>query len=54
MYSSKVVNLHPVAVVLSVIVGSHYGGIIGMVVSIPLAAFFKILIQELYMGTNKN
>lgn len=51
---SKVVNLHPVAVVLSVIVGSHYAGIIGMVVSIPLAAFIKILANELYMGTNKN
>lgn len=51
---SKVVNLHPIAVVLSVIIGSHYWGILGMVVSIPLAAFLKILIEELYMGSNRN
>lgn len=47
---SKIVDLHPLTVVISVILGSHYLGIIGMVISIPLAAAFKLLITEIYYG----
>ena len=35
---SKIVNLHPIIVVVSVILGSQTLGVVGMVVSIPLAA----------------
>lgn len=45
---SKIVNLHPLIVVVSVILGSQFGGIVGMIISIPLAAFFKLLFQEIY------
>ncbi len=46
---SKIVNLHPLIVVISVILGSQFGGIVGMIISIPMAAFFKLLFQELYL-----
>ena len=45
---SKIVDLHPVVVVLSVILGSQYFGLVGMVVSIPVAAALKIIGQELF------
>ncbi|MEX0798001.1 MAG: AI-2E family transporter [Bacteriovoracaceae bacterium] len=45
---SKIVNLHPLVVVISVILGSHFGGIVGMIVSIPFAAFIKLLFLEIY------
>jgi putative permease len=45
---SKIVNLHPIVVVVSVIVGSQLGGIVGMIVIIPFVAFFKILFREVY------
>lgn len=45
---SKIVNLHPIIVVVSVIIGSQFGGVVGMIVSIPMAAFFKLLFQEMY------
>lgn len=45
---SKIVDLHPVVVVMSVILGSQFLGILGMVVSIPLAAAFKLIIIEIY------
>ncbi|MEA9354886.1 AI-2E family transporter [Bacteriovorax sp. PP10] len=45
---SKIVNLHPVIVAISVIVGSHYAGITGMVVSIPVVAAIKLIITEIY------
>ena len=45
---SKIVNIHPMVVVISVILGSHFFGLIGMVVSIPVVAAIKLILSELY------
>jgi putative permease len=45
---SKIVDLHPIIVVMSVILGSQYLGILGMVVSIPVAAAVKLIVIEIY------
>lgn len=45
---SKIVNLHPMMVAIGVIVGSHYAGITGMVISIPLVAAIKLIFIEVY------
>jgi putative permease len=45
---SKVVNLNPIIVVVSVIVGGQLGGVVGMIVVIPFIAFFKLLFEEIY------
>lgn len=45
---SKIVNLHPMIVAVSVILGSHYMGITGMVISIPVVAALKLIITEVY------
>lgn len=45
---SKIVNLHPMIVAVSVIVGSHYMGITGMVISIPVVAAIKLIVTEIY------
>ncbi len=45
---SRIVDLHPLAVVVSVILGSQVMGVIGMVISIPLAAAIKLIILEIY------
>lgn len=45
---SKIVNLHPIVVVVSIILGSQLGGIIGMIIIIPFVAFFKLLYVEIY------
>jgi putative permease len=45
---SKIVNLHPMIVAISVIAGSHYAGITGMVLSIPVVAAIKLIITEIY------
>jgi len=47
---SKIVDLHPIIVVVSVVLGSQMMGIMGMVVSIPFAAAFKLLFQEFYFS----
>ena len=45
---SKIVNLHPILVVVSVILGSQMMGVVGMIISIPLAAAAKLLLTEIY------
>jgi putative permease len=45
---SKIVDLHPLVVVTSVIIGSQYFGVAGMIISIPLAAAAKLIFQQLH------
>src|SRR5690606_10909843 len=47
---SRIVDLHPLVVVVSVILGSQSLGVIGMVISIPLAAALKLIILEVYQA----
>ncbi|MGE3609621.1 MAG: AI-2E family transporter [Bacteriovoracaceae bacterium] len=51
---SKIVNLHPIVVVVSVIIGSQLAGIVGMIVIIPFIAFFKLLFIEIYKDLSVN
>lgn len=43
---AKLVNLHPVVLVVAVMLGQEYYGLIGMLVSIPVATAAKIVLQE--------
>ncbi len=45
---SKIVNLHPIVVVVSVILGGQAMGVIGMLISIPAAAALKLIFTEIY------
>lgn len=45
---SKIVDLHPIIVVVSVILGSQYLGLVGMIISIPVAAAVKLVVTEVY------
>lgn len=45
---AKIVDLHPVTVVLSVMVGAQAMGILGMIISIPLASTLKVTFVAIY------
>jgi putative permease len=45
---AKIVNLHPVTVVIVIIIGSQVMGILGMMISIPIASAVKLVFQTLY------
>ncbi len=45
---SKIVDLHPIVVVISVILGGQTMGMIGMIISIPVAAALKLIFSEVY------
>ena len=45
---AKIVNLHPVLVVVVIIIGSQLMGILGMIISIPVASVLKLTFTALY------
>ncbi len=44
----RLVDLHPLIVVISVVLGSQFLGILGMILAVPMASALKILIQEFH------
>jgi putative permease len=45
---AKIVDLHPVVVVIAVMLGSQLFGVLGMIVAVPITSILKIFIQEIY------
>lgn len=45
---AKIVNLHPVTVAIAIIIGAQIGGILGMIISIPVACILKLTITTVY------
>lgn len=45
---SKLVNLHPLILMAAVMVGQTYYGLVGMLLSIPIAAALKVVFSEIY------
>ena len=45
---AKIVDLHPITVVIVIIIGSQLLGIIGMIISIPVASATKLVMQSVY------
>ncbi|MFA9378455.1 MAG: AI-2E family transporter [Lachnotalea sp.] len=42
------VGLHPVFTMLAIVIGGNVGGLIGMLVAVPLTASFKVLVSRWY------
>jgi predicted PurR-regulated permease PerM len=40
------VGLHPLFILISVTVGGYYGGILGMVLAVPIAGIIKVLLMK--------
>jgi putative permease len=45
---AKIVNLHPVTVIIVIIIGAQLAGILGMIISIPVACILKLTAVEIY------
>lgn len=50
---AKLVNLHPVILIVVVMLGQEYYGLVGMLISIPLATGVKIVTQEIYNAVSR-
>ncbi|OFZ79246.1 MAG: hypothetical protein A2583_01170 [Bdellovibrionales bacterium RIFOXYD1_FULL_53_11] len=45
---AKLVNLHPLILIATVAVGQQYYGLIGMLISVPVATAIKVTLEEMY------
>ena len=45
---AKLVNLHPLLLIAVVAIGQQYYGLIGMLVSIPIATACKVILGEIH------
>ena len=45
---AKIVDLHPVTVIVVIIAGAQVMGIVGMIISIPVAATMKVTLNTVY------
>jgi len=45
---AKLVNLHPLILIAVVAVGQQYYGLVGMLISIPVATAVKVVVHEIY------
>ncbi|MCM0605960.1 MAG: AI-2E family transporter [Xanthomonadaceae bacterium] len=45
---AKLVNLHPLLLIGVVMIGQEYYGLIGMLISIPIATALKVIVSEIY------
>jgi putative permease len=50
---SRSVNMHPLLIIFSVIIGGQFFGILGMLLAVPATGIIKVLISELYLGIRK-
>lgn len=48
MVVAKIVNLHAVIVMVVIILGAQVGGVIGMIISIPVASIIKLTVSTIY------
>ncbi len=48
---AKIVNLHPVTVIVAIIVGAQLLGVLGMLISIPVASVLKLTVGTVYRMT---
>lgn len=43
----KSINIHPVAIIFALLVGGQIGGVVGMVVAVPMLTIIKVVVQHL-------
>jgi len=47
---AKLVKLHPLILIAVVMMGQHYHGLVGMLISIPIASALKVVFNEIYLA----
>ncbi len=47
------IDLHPVVVIISLLIGGQLWGIIGMMLAVPIAALLRVLIRQLWITNER-
>jgi putative permease len=53
MVLSRSVNLHPLVIVMAILIGGQFFGLLGMLLAVPAAGVLKVTSRELYNGIRK-
>ena len=48
MVVARIVDLHPITVVVAIIIGSQFMGVLGMIIAIPVASALKVTLISIY------
>lgn len=51
---AKIVDLHPITVIISIIAGAQLLGVVGMLISIPVASIIKVTVSTVYRHLTQN
>ncbi len=54
IFLARIVNLHPLTVIVIIIAGAQFMGIIGMIISIPLVNALKVSVMAVYQHITEN
>ena len=54
VFLARIVNLHPLTVVVIIIAGAQFMGILGMIISIPLVNALKVSVMAVYQHITEN
>jgi predicted PurR-regulated permease PerM len=54
LFMKKSIDLHPVIVILALLIGGKVGGILGVLVSLPLAVVIQEVIEEKILKVKRN
>ena len=46
LLSRRAVGLHPVIVIVALLIGAEVGGVLGIIISVPLAAIVQEVVQD--------
>ena len=47
MIYSRTVNIHPLFILFGIIIGSEWGGFLGMLIAVPTLGIINVIIEEL-------
>lgn len=44
----SIINVHPVAIILGVLVGGHLYGVVGMMIAVPTLAVLQVMLKHMW------
>ena len=46
-------NIHPLLIIISLLIGGEIGGVVGMILAVPIFAIFKVILQNVFIYLRK-
>jgi predicted PurR-regulated permease PerM len=50
---AKSIDMHPLMIIIAILIGGHVLGVVGMLISVPIAGILKVTFSEIYTAVKK-